>query len=289
MKILITLLAMIPYLAAASSWEQRRNELEQVALYKQFRIFYSLSGKDKLPDDQQADHDNNGVPDFVESIGRRLVDADHIFRHDVKLTAPLDSKRYYGKAHYIDVNIVTFSKSYKRPQNGIAYDGTPTFNRSLTGQSSVKVLAIDLSGMVDLKTNTVEHELFHLYQNGYTYFKNRWFTEGTARWSESLLKGRIGSAHTLPDNAEQREELFRSSYAASRFWNQLILTHDSENLGKRFIRMLLIRLSHMDDVAAKERGIATDSWPEAEQKSKENDIYIWRAAIQISEELSRQR
>ncbi|MFT5718635.1 MAG: hypothetical protein ACI9T7_002842 [Oleiphilaceae bacterium] len=113
------------------------------------------------------------------------------------------------------------------------------FNGSLSGQVSLNVLTIDLSGLVRLKSQSIEHELFHLYQNGYTFFKNRWYTEGTARWSELVMSGHIGRGEELPKTTIQKEELFNKSYGANKFWNELIAKVDQKTLGKKFVRYYL--------------------------------------------------
>ncbi|SFD11510.1 hypothetical protein [Pseudoalteromonas denitrificans] len=281
-KLLVLLIPIFSCFVNAGSWEKRRSTLEKVAVYDEFRIFYSLSGKDKLPKSHRVDINHNKVPDFIESIGKRLTDSNRFFKYDVGLKNPLNSNRYRGLVHYIDVNVLDFSNNKKGPKNGVAYDGTPKFNRSLAGKTSVKVLTMDISGGVNLNSNTVEHELFHLYQNGYTYFKNRWYTEGTARWSELVIKGRIGKATKLPKTKAAKEKLFKKTYGASSFWNELIVIIDKENLGKSFIKYLLEELESVDDMAARSRGIDNKNWKESEQRSKKNNFYIWQAINSVS-------
>jgi hypothetical protein len=281
-KLFILLISIFSCFVNAGSWEKRRSALEQVAVYKEFRIFYSLSGKDELPKRRRTDNNHNKVPDFIESIGKRLMDSNKFFKYEVGLKNPLKSKRYRGRAHYIDVNVLDFSNNKKGPKNGVAYDGTPKFNRSMVGKSSVNVLAMDISGRVNLNSNTVEHELFHLYQNGYTYFKNRWYTEGTARWSELIIKGRIGKGSKLPNTKVEKDKLFKKSYDANSFWNELILITDKKNLGKSFIKYLLEELERVDDIAARSRGINSVNWKESEQRSTKNNFYIWQAINSVS-------
>lgn len=277
--VLAILLFLSPLLASAGAWEDRRSQLDKVAIYNEFRIFYSLSGKDALPLKRQRDLNNDGTPDFVERVGSRLLKADEFFKREVALTPPLRSKRYAGKVRYIDVNILDFSKNKTGPKNGVAYDGTPKFNRASAGQASPNVLAIDLSGSVRLTTNSVEHELFHLYQNGYTFFKNRWYTEGTARWAEHIIQGHIGSGTTLPNSKADRKRLFTKTYAAHSFWNEIIKRIDSATQGKKFIKALLEELDSSDDKAAQKRGLNRHHWKESEQKSTANNVYIWNAML----------
>lgn len=287
LRLLIIPSLVLSFSANAGSWEQRRNNLNKAVVYDNFRVFYALSGTDQLPENRQTDFNHNGVPDFIDKIGRILTKSNSFFSNEVKLTPPLQSSRYKGKALYIDVNILNFSNNIKGPRNGIAYDGTPKFNRSLTGQASVNVLTIDISGSVNLQTNTIEHELFHLYQNGYTYFKNRWYTEGTARWSELVIKGRIGKGGKLPTTKFDKEILFKKSYDANTFWNELILITDKKDLGKSFIKQLLEELNYADDLAANERGITNINWKESEQRSINNNFYIWQAINMVVDKFPR--
>ncbi len=286
-KVLIILFPLFSQMASAGSWEDRRSKLDQVAIYGEYRIFYSLSGKDALPKHRKVDSDKSGLPDFIESVGRRLTDADRFFRSEVGLVPPLKSKRYIGKAHYIDVNMLDFSNNKKGPKNGVAYDGTPKFNRARSGQVSRNVLVIDLSGSVRLKTHSVEHELFHLYQNGYTFFKNRWYTEGTARWSEKIIEGRIGSSELLPDSKFTRDKIFKKNYDASNFWNELIIKVDKKSQGKRFIKIFLEELDYADNIAARKRGLSDSYWKESEQRSTDNNIYIWKATLKAIQRVGR--
>lgn len=285
--LVVTIVFLLADMAHAGSWEDRRSNLNQVAVYNQYRIFYALSGKDSLPSERQVDTDKNGIPDFIEKIGARLTHAEHVFKREVGLTPPLKSKRYIGKAHYIDINVLDFSNNKKGPKSGVAYDGTPKFNRIKTGQASLNVLAIDLSGSLRLKTHSVEHELFHLYQNGYTFFKNRWYTEGTARWSELIIEGRIGRGKPLPDSQNAKNNLFKKTYAANTFWNELIIRIDKNTQGKHFIKALLEELSYADNIAANTRGLNHSHWKESEQRDVDNNTYIWKATLKAIQRLGK--
>ncbi|WP_105102236.1 hypothetical protein [Microbulbifer pacificus] len=261
----------------------RRQNLDNVAIVDRFRIFYSLSGIDALPPERRIDLNKNGTPDYIEKLARRFIHVDRFYREDVGLVSPLDSDRYRGHASYIDINLIDLARNKKGPKNGIAYDGTPKIDRSAASQKSVNVLLIDLSNALSWENRSVEHELFHLYQNGYTYFKNPWYTEGTARWSEYVMDGRIGAGGTLPRTKDQLHMLFGKKYDASSFWNELILRCDMADRGKNFIRHLLEALKELDSVAAEDRQMNTTNWKESEQRSKDNDPYIWRAVLKAME------
>lgn len=279
LRILFCYISLLPLFSHAGDWENRRSLLERSYKMGDFRIFYSLSGQDALPVERRVDNDLSGTPDFIEHISQRLMQADRFFTQEVQLIAPLESKRYKNKARFIDVNVIDFSKRKSGPRNGIAYDGTPFFDRTLSNSRSSNVLTIDLSRDVRLTSQSVEHELFHLYQNGYTFFKNRWYTEGTARWAELIMLGRVGAGAPPPNSSSTRDRLFNKSYNAKSFWNELIRRVDSSTQGKRFIKALLEELDASDDVAAQKRGLDNNHWKESEQRRNDNNIYIWNATL----------
>ncbi len=64
------------------------------------------------------------------------------------------------------------------------------------------------------KTLTPSHEYFHILQNSYTMFKNRWYSESTARWSESIFKKGAAKQDNLPNSQKQIKELFDKTYDA---------------------------------------------------------------------------
>lgn len=281
-KIIFLALFFFVNMSTAETWEDRRAALDESVSFNEFRIFYSLDGKDALSHDRQRDDNENGVPDFIESVRARLIAANDFFVTDVGLVPPLESKRYKGKARFIDVNVLDFSNNKNGPKNGVAYDGIQRFNRQLAGQHSTHVITVDLSASVKLKSQSIEHELFHLYQNGYTFFKNRWYTEGTARWSELIVNNRLGATSNLPMTTADKLDLFEQSYDAKGFWNMMILITDERSLGKRFVKRLLEELDIADNQVALDRSLNIANWKEAEQKSSKNNSYIWDAVLRTA-------
>src|SRR5690606_39577266 len=88
---------------------------------------------------------------------------------------PLESPRYLTQgASHILVRFREMEKS-----NGRAFDEV---RRLPSGEC---VLIIEVTSRYRSGNFTPAHELFHQIQNGYTTFKQPWFYEGTARWSES--------------------------------------------------------------------------------------------------------
>jgi hypothetical protein len=183
-----------------------------------FRIKFYTEGEHAVPN---TDVNKNGIPDFVEDVGRQLHVAHHVFCTLSGFRSPLQSPRYPRLA-YVDVNIR--SRVSMRKANGIAYDEA----QSARDPSSPGARAIVITVAADItppKNHTPTHEYFHQIQNGMTHFKNRWFYEGTARWSEDALGNRpfVAADQTvlggdLSDSAGQNKLLGMSYDAAKAFW-----------------------------------------------------------------------
>jgi len=92
------------------------------------------------------------------------------------------------------------------------------------------------------------------------------------------LKKKIERAKTTIE----KEKLFKKSYDANSFWNEVIIITDKNNLGKSFIKNLLEELDNVDDIAARSRGINVKNWKESEQRSTKNNFYIWQAINSVS-------
>jgi len=169
------------------------------------------------------------------------------------------------------------------------------------------VVTIDLSKDLRTRNLTPAHELFHIFQNGYTLFKNAWYTEGTARWSESAFRKGTGQAGALPQTAEDLSRLFKLKYDACRFW--LAMARETDSVGKlrippdlrevsyvggggpviqddtfwgaAFLKSLLEELDRMDDVASRDCGLNPSGWRDARRKSAENNPYVWAAVMNV--------
>ena len=281
--ILGSILSIIMFTSTAyPGWKEHRSKLREMYKIDEFRIFYNLSGEDALPQEKQSDKNENGYPDYVEDIGMKLVSARNFFDIQVGLTHPLKSDRYNDKAEFIDINLLNMPLKSGGARNGIAYDGMSSFDR-VRDKGVVKVLAVDLSNNLSPDNSTPGHELFHLYQNGYTMFKNRWYTEGTARWSEKILQNSLGKRSKLPSSRSEVKHLINKSYKASGFWNTICNKVDARSKGKVFMKAFLEELQQMDDIASRDRGLEAYNWKESVQKGPENNFYIWQAFIKTLE------
>lgn len=258
-----------------AEWRERRGALTEMHPTGEFRIFYSLSGRDALANSE--DVNRNGAPDYVDRIATQLAAARETYEQQLHLKSPLKSPRYNDQAEFIDVHLLSFPLTSNGAKHGIAYDELSSFNRAREPGRKTKVLVMDISNDLPAGNPTPAHELFHLYQNGYTFFKNRWFTEGTARWAEGMNKKGSASMGQLPQSLSEVNDLFQKTYEAAPFWNQVVSRMDPAGGGRAFIRPFLEELSRMDDVASANNGQGSAKWTEKQQMSPANDAYIWKA------------
>ncbi|MDF2418091.1 hypothetical protein GWP85_11315 [Acinetobacter beijerinckii] len=152
---------------------------EEKKYYKsgKIRVIYSPNDIDL------TDINKNNIPDYVENIAiqaNATIDAlDYL-----GFVNPLNSPRYKSKVSYIDIHVVNIS------YNGIAYD--KPYLTSFDGAKKEKALLIKLNNRLkNFPGNywtVVAHEIFHLYQYGYSPLKPSWYLEGMANWSERLLR-----------------------------------------------------------------------------------------------------
>lgn len=293
--------------ADADFFKTRRN-LKNHYKMGVIRVFYDTEGKHAV---QPKDSNKNRVPDQVEDIAKQTWVAYQIFVESLEFPDPLKSERY-NLAKSIDINIL--SKEVIG-MNGMAYDGLLKMGRNID-KKGVKTICFDVASSVLAQKNiTPAHELFHLIQNGCTFFKTRWYTEGMARWSEHALgKGSLGaikykSNGPWPQNKEMLEKLYRMKYDAEFYiWNPLAdqsdpkgtipsdkiqkevremkysdgtkILKDTRLKGACFMRDVLLELGKLDDLAYTK--LSYSKWSEVNQQSLDNSPYIYQAILNVS-------
>lgn len=264
------------------------------------RVFYQLEGQHAV---DPADGNKNGVPDQVEDVLTQVVAARTLFVEVLGFPDPLQTERF-RTASFIDIG---FRHKDALKSNGVAYDELQRYNRPGDPKGTLSI-SFTVATSVKAATNlTPAHEFFHLIQNSVTYFKNKWFAEGTARWSERALgvgglgPAKILSAWPLPE--EQAAAVFAMAYeAADQFWNPLAAKADMKGgipespalarmqgmryadgmpvlkdlkfTGWKFIREVLEALDQADDIAFRELGY--ERWTEENQRSPKNNAYLMR-------------
>ena len=292
-------------------WKQRRSALDKCLVVDELRIYYTLSGEDALPD--AVDTNNNSIPDRIENIAMQMTTARYIFNEVLKLRPPLESPRYKGDAKFIDINVgkIPFSPGEGKT-NGSAGDAAVNYYRPTDPDDGVRVLSIDLMNTLPARNVSPAHELFHLYQYGYSMFKAAWFTEGTARWSEYLLREGSGQPKGVPLSQTDLDKLFTMKYEAEGFWSTLGIasdprgqlkiplkirrqryvgsnepvTQDTKFQGGLFVKQLLEAMDAADDKISEDRNLDPLFWKEDEQRSPENNPYMWAAVIEVARKYS---
>lgn len=259
-----------------------------------FRFLIKFNANKLLETNLQRNVLNVVTVNQLQNIKRQLQVADGIYQNVLGLTAPLDNPRYQ-KAHFINVNMIEAQKAYGR-----AYDEVV---KNKNDKVSACHIIMELSNQVNAEHNvTPAHELFHIYQNSVMMFKQSWLTEGTARWSESLIKESTGKEEALPETKEQLLEVMDSSYGASKFWIRLFrlidpndafvvpnyldtitylnnepVLQDNKAYGVTFIKVLFDELSKESDHVSELKGWDRYAWKEKDQKDPALNPYIWNA------------
>lgn len=294
MRILISILLSAIFLFA--NWKSERENLDNVYILGDFRIFYTFNGEHALPLKNRVDLNKNLIPDYVENIAQRLYVTKEVSTNLLNFQDPLKSKRYKN-VKYIDVHIM-------ESKNSSAGDEIVSYKYKIL-DTQEKVISIKIRNNLTKGTLTPSHEYFHVLQNSYTMFKNRWYSEGTARWSESIFRKGIAKQDDLPNLGKEIEELFDKTYDAESFFGRLTylcdtnsgifrnklnlktdipdypnLIEDSVVYGYEFMRVFFENLDEIDNYVSKKRGFDEFKWDEEEQKSNEkNNIFILKALL----------
>lgn len=252
---------------------------------------FSVEGEDAKLDENELEfisHYN------LSNIHNQLYVADQLFQTVLMLQDPLSTQRY-EKAKFINITLEASNKVF-----GMAYDEVLTNNE--LGLSNC-FIGMKMSDKVNAEHNvTPSHELFHLYQNSVMMFKQSWLTEGTARWSESLIREGTGKEEALPESRDELLEVMDSSYGASKFWTRLFrlvdqndefsvpnyldtvkylnnepILKDNKGYGVTFIKVLFDELSKESDYVSEIKGWDRYGWKEKDQKDPALNPYIWNA------------
>lgn len=266
------------------------------------RVFYFLEGPHAV---DPADANGNSVPDQVEDAITQTAAAQMLFVDVLGFTDPFESP-HFRAARFLDIH---FRSKETLRNNGVAYDELQRFRRPSDPPGTVS-LCFNLATSVKPGANlTPAHEYFHLVQYAATRFKARWFTEGTARWSEYALKegslGPVRAEAEWPPGEDKQAALFGMTYEASEhFWNALAaktdaagsfpdssrladlramryadgktkVLKDNRLTGWQFMRELLRELDAADDLALKSLGYS--EWSEQNQCAPANNRYLLEA------------
>ncbi len=181
------------------------------------RIFYALEGPHAIAN--KTDRNGNAIPDVIEDAATQVRATYSTSRQFLQLKAPWEQMRYQGMATGIDIHFRAFEST--NSGQGMAYDIPMTYSRNAAGALDICTLRVDITNYWGKHNQALAHEIFHQIQHGYTLFKNGWYLEGMAAWSEDLLGARAVPESKLPQTALEIETLLVSSYVAGKFWSRL--------------------------------------------------------------------
>jgi len=289
-------------------WQANRAALKERFVQDEFRIFYSLEGEAGLTAEQRMDSDHDGVPDKIQNVARQLIAARRLYTEAFKLRHPLESPRYKERVKFFDVQVTRMPITPGGPKvNGSAGDGIVNYHRPGDPPGGYEVLTIDLNKDLRHDNLSPAHELFHEFQYGYTLFKNSWFTEGTARWSEYAFRKGVGKMGAIPKSEAERKALFGAAYQASSYWNALAeacdkagtfalpkdleemvyvgtkqrIIEDKRQHGVAFMKALLEELAVADHQVSQAEGLDPLDWKEKRQNDAKNNEVIWDVSQQV--------
>src|SRR3989338_1222158 len=157
--------------AAGAEWKAPREALDQRHVVGVFRIHYTATGSNAV---------RGGAPAAAKlalRLGDQLERADRFYSEAMGLTPPLANPRY-SQVRAIDVHVIELDG--KKGSTG----DEPVVYRYRRFADFAPALTISISSRWTPGNLTPEHEVFHAYQYGYTFFKNAWFLEGMANGME---------------------------------------------------------------------------------------------------------
>lgn len=279
------------------NWASQFNRVYQK---DEFFIFYSDLDNSEHRLKQTADRNQNKIPDYIEDIATQAIASRKIFslagfRH------PLKSPRYQKKARAISI----FVKNFKG--NGVAFEVPSQYpNLNIKTPMPCSLIIHVSNALTDFPANywtTVTHEFFHLYQYAYTQFKNSWYLESLANWSERALRvdltastKRLGA---LPQSSESlKKDIFKQAY--NPLWrrlsviepqNRLVIPNhlkllkytdgslvfkDQEWRGTKLALNVMQNLEIASNQISTEKKWPAYDWKEDDQRLEQWNLIIWK-------------
>ncbi len=204
MKIFFATLALIFFAATTAD----------AAIYRQGIIYviYDEAGARSVTD--KTDKNLNGVPDVIEDIATQTNAARELFL-GLGFIDPLVAAR---KLNVTSIEIFIESKE-KLKVNGKA---TNVVRKKSLHDPLESSLQIKIANTLDpRKSSTPTHEYFHMIQFGSTFFRNVWYAEGMARWSQDAVDKTIypdgSDIHFKLQSKAAAEKIFKGKYDTANF------------------------------------------------------------------------
>ena len=299
--------------ACRASRNPHRLELEQKFEFNGIRVFYTQSGPHALY--TSVDLNRNGVPDIVEDAALHLDTVRQIFNRN-GFRDPLRSTRF-RRAESIDIDFLDFGtySEENAKKRGLSFSGVVRYpgsrNRDDRCSISIGINSTMRGNHERVKDYLIPHELFHLYQYGYTMFRASWFLEGMAKWAEWVTlaeneRNREMWSTPLPSSQKElNERVFfnPNPYDVRHFWNRLAELAKSQDApmivpeelrsrrfadgtpvirdqvwrGHSLMLKILQELDEDDDKVTREKNRQPNQWTNEDQRSAANNPILMRA------------
>jgi hypothetical protein len=261
---------------AQPNWRTQRQALGERHQTGVTRIHYSLQGPDAL-----------ASTDTIAPLAQQFERAHTLYTEVLWLVPPWQNHRYPG-LQAIDVHVLQLDGVMGQAGDAMVTYRYPKFT------DPKSALSISVSTRWRPSNLTPEHELFHAYQYGYTFFKNAWYLEGMARAMQGAFEDKPYRTERLPQTEAELQALMSRSYTAAPFWNRLMMLCDKACsvpvskaspaiefkplagpvCGGSLIKTVLEQFHEQDLRAAKNRQLNAKDWPEAEQNAPANNPWL---------------
>lgn len=207
------------------------------AVYQQGIVYVIYDETGENAPKNMTDANANGVPDMVEDVATQVNAARELFNGEFNFPDPLKSPRFKDVT-CIEIDIM--AKTKEKKSNGTAYSGV---RKNSKHNPNERALHIRIANTLDPhKNSTPTHEYFHLIQYGATYFRNKWFLEGMARWSQDSVQkiDKYPDGGNLPqtlNSAAAENKIFQGSYdTANSLWYPLAVNmNDKAKIPARLV------------------------------------------------------
>ena len=283
----------------------------QVYQAGKFRVIYYTEGEHAV---SPEDRNKNSLPDQAEDALTQTQAAYYLFVETLGFPDPFQSI-FFHQAKFLDIMIASQEARVEagglEGSRGLAFFRPRSFRIPGDPDDALSIGFRVSSSINAASDQTPARQLFHLIQYGVTFFKNKWFTEGTALWAEYGLRKEAPDESVpkftdqgWPLSDERAAALFAmDEQAAKEFWTPLAAKMNNKGVipftpalykimpllyadgtpvfrsmrfpGWMFIRDVLLELGRVDDIARQELGY--QEWTEENQSSPQNNKYIMEA------------
>lgn len=300
----VLFLAALSIVLSDAVFAQQKSPLNRRYIKGPVRVFFTDVGTSAV---SPVDADKTGVPDQVEDVAKQIWAARELFCKVLNFQDPIGCERY-SRVNCVEVRLRNRKVLGK---NGEAFESAQRARSIPEGNKDDRALVMNVAtSVVPSRNQTPAHEFFHLIQYGSTYFKNRWYLEGQARWAEHALGTsglgdvRYDAKGPWPQATPHLKQLVAMTYDAEFvLWNPIAKAADRNGILPRFsdelktlkysdgslvvqddllnghalMREILVELGRLDDIAYSRLNFK--EWSEDNQRSQANNPYIYEGIM----------